>query len=355
MNYLNSFSECNPFDLLAAKSFQPEFIANLSSPRSTNITEEQRSLPSSKRSSFLDTSSKEVDYLSPSMSDINAGDFDFDGRDVGKKMRLDILKWREMNDRVAAQMDFEDESVCKFKEVGKKTRKYQIYTEEEKVTILNFLKKNGVQKTIAQFSTSQRKLTQRKLRCWTESQRKIKANKGRKLENPAFDKAFLQWCFTFQQENGRAPNNKEAKAKALTMSEAENFKASKGWLRRFSVRHKFTFSTVKTTTSKEPKKRNSILSEAKTDFSGSTTEESNETVANAADVPQVGDEFFNFSEESSELFKEEKEESVQLKDCFDPFAQPEFKEDFDLYSFLKFDESSQDQNLYDEFFRSLCT
>jgi hypothetical protein len=355
MNYLNSFSDCNTFDF-SVKSFQPELIANLSSPRSTNVTEEQRSLPSSKRSSFLDTSNKEVDYLSPFLSEHNGYTFDFEEKvekDVGKKMRLDIQKWREMNEKVAAQMESEDESTFKFKEISKKTRKYQIYTEEEKVTILNFLKKHGVQKTITQFSSSQRKLTQRKLRCWTESQRKIKANKGRKLENPAFDKAFLQWCFTFQQENGRAPNNKEAKAKALTMSEAENFKASKGWLRRFSVRHKFTFSTVKTTTTKEPKKRNSILSEAKTDFSGSTTE----TVANPAEGPQVGDEFFNFSE-NSEFFKNEKEVvapvNYQLKDSFDPFFQPEAREDLDLYSFLKFDESP-DQNLYDEFFKGLFT
>jgi hypothetical protein len=137
------------------------------------------------------------------------------------------------------------------------------------------------------------------------------------------------------------------------MSEAENFKASKGWLRRFSVRHKFTFSTVKTTTTKEPKKRNSILSEAKTDFSGSTTE----TVANPAEGPQVGDEFFNFSE-NSEFFKNEKEVvapvNYQLKDSFDPFFQPEAREDLDLYSFLKFDESP-DQNLYDEFFKGLFT
>jgi len=143
MNNLNSFSDCNPFDFMA-KSFQPELIANLSSPRSTNVTEEQRSLPSSKRSSFLDTSSKEVDYLSPSLSEHTGYDFGFESgveKDAGKKMRLDILKWREMNDKVAAQMDFEDESVCKFKEIGKKTRKYQIYTEEEKVTILNFVRK----------------------------------------------------------------------------------------------------------------------------------------------------------------------------------------------------------------------
>jgi hypothetical protein len=143
MNYLNSFSDCNTFDF-SAKSFQPELIANLSSPRSTNVTEEQRSLPSSKRSSFLDTSNKEVDYLSPFLSEHNGYTFDFEEKvekDVGKKMRIDIQKWREMNEKVAAQMESEDESTFKFKEISKKTRKYQIYTEEEKVTILNFVRK----------------------------------------------------------------------------------------------------------------------------------------------------------------------------------------------------------------------
>jgi len=136
----------------------------------------------------------------------------------------------------------------------------------------------------------------------------------------------------FKEENGRAPNNKEAKLKALSMNDIAHFKASKGWLRRFAARHKFTFSAVKNF-KKKPKKRNSVTSETKTDFSVSTTE----TFLNSVDLPQLGDEFFNF-EESPRPFVNNTPKTIptstwQLENLHQVFPQ----EDLDIYSFLKLD------------------
>jgi len=159
-------------------------------------------------------------------------------------------------------------------------------------------------------------------------------DKGRKLENPAFDQAFLGWCLAFKEESGRAPNKIEAKIKALRMSEADNFKASKGWLRRFAVRHKFTFSAFKDI-KKPPGK--SYASE----LSVSTAEAS---LNLPGDTPQLGDEFFNFDESCSNVEKTILS-SPMIKDdlSLETTAQYELtKNDFDIYFFLKSDDMVQD-------------
>jgi len=126
------------------------------------------------------------------------------------------------------------------------------------------------------------------------------------------------------------------------MSETDHFKASKGWLRRFAARHKFTFAAIKIF-KKKPKKRNSITSETRTDFSVSTIE----TFLNSVDLPQLGDEFFNFEESAHLVHNVPKTIPVPAKNwSFDSFHQVLPKEDFDVYSFLKLDEEGLESDYF---------
>jgi len=333
MNYYEGFSSYLPINLTMSSLEQPsaqeqQFLTYHPS------SDDTQDLPFSTSSAFLDDMR---DAYTPSSvpSGVYVNNYDQDPQEpLMKKIKLENLHGREIHQSESdmTSEDGEDDSVCNFKTSSKKGKKYQVYTEEEKLKILTYLKKYGVKKTIEHFSTNTRKLTQRKLRCWTESQRKVKESKGRKLEDPAFDQAFLKWCLAFKEENGRAPNNKEAKLKALSMSETAHFKASKGWLRRFAARHKFTFSAVKNF-KKKPKKRNSVTSETKTDFSVSTTE----TFLNSVDLPQLGDEFFNFEESPRSLVNTIPTTHPVKNWNFDGLHHVLPKEDFDVYSFLKFD------------------
>jgi len=139
----------------------------------------------------------------------------------------------------------------------------------------------------------------------------------------------------FQQESGRAPNKNEARLKALRMSEAASFKASKGWLRRFSVRHNFTFSAVKDLKKPSEKrgKRASVLSASTTEALFHHPQENG---------PQVGDEFFNFDESCS---------NFESDNLHSPLLQHEFSldtqltnNDFGVYYFLKLDEQKSAKN-----------
>jgi len=334
MNYDEGFSSYFPINLTIGSLEQPSSAQEQQFLTYHPYSDETQDLPFSSSSAFLDDIR---DAYTPSSvpSGVYVNNYDQDPQEpLMKKIKLQNLHGKEIHQSESDQSseDGEDESVCNFKTSSKKGKKYQVYTEEEKLKVLTYLKKYGVKKTIETFSTNTRKLTQRKLRCWTESQRKVKESKGRKLEDPAFDQAFLKWCMAFKEENGRAPNNKEAKLKALSMNDIAHFKASKGWLRRFAARHKFTFSAVKNF-KKKPKKRNSVTSETKTDFSVSTTE----TFLNSVDLPQLGDEFFNF-EESPRPFVNNTPKTIptstwQLENLHQVFPQ----EDLDIYSFLKLD------------------
>ncbi len=155
-------------------------------------------------------------------------------------------------------------------------------------------------------------------------------DKGRRLENPAFDQAFLRWCLAFKEESGRAPNKIEAKIKALRMSETDNFKASKGWLRRFTARHNFTFSAFKEL-KKPPRKSDA------SELSVSTAEAS---LNLPGDTPQIGDEFFNFDESCPDL-----EKDVLQSLPIDAVHHGLTENDFDIYFFLKSDEKSQESEI----------
>lgn len=136
----------------------------------------------------------------------------------------------------------------------------------------------------------------------------------------------------FKEESGRAPNKIEAKIKALRMSETDNFKASKGWLRRFTARHNFTFSAFKEL--KKPLRKSDA-----SELSVSTAEAS---LNLPGDTPQIGDEFFNFDESYPDLEKDILQSPMIESLPVDIVHHGLTKNDFDIYFFLKSDEKSQE-------------
>jgi len=137
---------------------------------------------------------------------------------------------------------------------NKKRGKYKVYTEAEKSTILNFMMKHGMQKTLEIFSNNTHKITKRKLKSWVDSQYKVKGVKGRKTNDPNRDQTLYEWCLAFQKDNGRAPTRKEATQKALELSEDSSFQASKGWLDKFSRKYNIEFTPLKIIPPKNKKK-----------------------------------------------------------------------------------------------------
>ena len=157
--------------------------------------------------------------------------------------------------------------------------------------------------------------------------------KGRKLDDPILDKRFYEWCLEFQRQHKKAPNSREGKRKALEMSQDPNFKASKGWLRRFTIRHNFHFTPMKTFKNKSKKNTKSVSNKTK------------EIVvdANSGPLPSVS----NFLKpiataagetEAPKLFETEepvKEPILEHQPQW-PMLPKEEQENFTLYSFLNF-------------------
>lgn len=104
---------------------------------------------------------------------------------------------------------------------------------------------HGVEKTLQEYGALDEKITRRKLKGWQEAQNKVKGVKGRKTSDASRDQALYEWCLKFQQEKGRAPTRKEAAQVALEYSHDEAFKASKGWLDKFSKKYQIDFTPLK--------------------------------------------------------------------------------------------------------------
>lgn len=144
-------------------------------------------------------------------------------------------------------------------EANNKRGKYKIYSDNEKSTIMNFMMKHGMQKTLEIFSGSAHKITKRKLKSWIENQYKVKGVKGRKTNDPNRDQTLYDWCLEFQKETGRPPTRKEATKKALELSEDPSFQASKGWLDKFSRKFQIDFTPLKIIPPKHRKKVDGFL------------------------------------------------------------------------------------------------
>jgi len=69
--------------------------------------------------------------------------------------------------------------------------------------------------------------------------------KGRKSNDAARDKALFDWCIQYQQTSGKPPTRRETAKKALELTNDANFKASKGWLDKFSRRYAIDFTPLK--------------------------------------------------------------------------------------------------------------
>ena len=114
----------------------------------------------------------------------------------------------------------------------------------------------GIEKTLQEFANQEHKITRRKLKSWIESQNKVKGGtevpfsvkpvvKGRKTSDANRDTTLFEWCIEFQKEKGRPPTRKEAAKRALELSSDEQFKASKGWLDKFSKKYQVEFTPLK--------------------------------------------------------------------------------------------------------------
>ena len=107
---------------------------------------------------------------------------------ITKKFKANDLQERRTIEKCD---NSEDVSECSTKTQPRKGKKYHVFTDEEKTNILDYvknffefcvanvkkLKEHGMKKTIETFSTEKHRLTQRKLRFWTESQVKVKERK----------------------------------------------------------------------------------------------------------------------------------------------------------------------------------
>lgn len=157
--------------------------------------------------------------------------------------------------------------------------------------------------------------------------------KGRKLDDPILDKRFYEWCLEFQRQNKKAPNSREGKRKALEMSQDPNFKASKGWLRRFTIRHNFHFTPMKTFRNKSKKNTKSGSNKTKEQVSGASSDLlSNITHFLKSTEPTTGET------EVPKLFDTEepiKEPTLAHQPQW-PILPKEEQENFTLYSFLNF-------------------
>jgi hypothetical protein len=173
----------------------------------------------------------------------------------------DVQKEEQEEDEDESFSDDDDESNEDSATSGSNKRrgKYKVYSETEKSTIINFMMKHGIQKTLEIFSDKNHKITKRKLKSWIDSQHKIKGVKGRKTTDPNRDQTLYEWCSLFQREYGRAPTRKEATKRALELSGDPTFQASKGWLDKFSRKYNIEFTPLKIIPPKNKKKAGGFL------------------------------------------------------------------------------------------------
>ena len=117
-------------------------------------------------------------------------------------------------------------------------------------------------KTIEVYSKLDSKINRRKLKLWKQNFGKVKnckfvslfdlkcKVKGKKTNDPARDDALMEWYSDFKTENGRPPNRREIKQKALQLSKDPQFMASKGWLDKFSKKFCVDIAPIKLKISK---------------------------------------------------------------------------------------------------------
>jgi hypothetical protein len=161
----------------------------------------------------------------------------------------------------------------------KKRGKYKIYSDEEKQQILVNVNSLGMENVLSDLSGGGHKLTKRKLKSWQDSQGKVKKTKGRKSNDIPRDTALLEWCRDFQSETGRMPTRKEAGKKALELNNDPKFKASKGWLDKFSRKFDIEFTPLKVFPPKVKRvKIQNSASSPQTSTTGSSRTTANESV-----------------------------------------------------------------------------
>lgn len=90
--------------------------------------------------------------------------------------------------------------------------------------------------------------------------------KGRKSSDTNRDTRLFEWCNEFVESEGRTPTRKEAARKALELSNDPTFKASKGWLDKFSRKFDVEFTPLKVFPSRNKNSRHgSVLDSSMTD------------------------------------------------------------------------------------------
>ena len=114
------------------------------------------------------------------------------------------------------------------------------------------------------------------------------------------------------------------------MSQDPNFKASKGWLRRFTIRHNFHFTPMKTFRNKSKKTAKSLSIKTEQNEPFIVQEQASGIEANHSESELEDDE------ESSKLFEvEDSNKEIPLEPQWQ-VAPKEEQESFTLYSFLNF-------------------
>lgn len=85
--------------------------------------------------------------------------------------------------------------------------------------------------------------------------------KGRKSSDSQRDADLQEWCNNYFKDNGRHPTRKEAAKRALELSNDPTFKASKGWLDKFSRKFNIEFTPLKVFPSRKKKSDIGSISE----------------------------------------------------------------------------------------------
>mmetsp|Transcript_25335 Transcript_25335/g.22367 ORF Transcript_25335/g.22367 Transcript_25335/m.22367 type:complete len:183 (+) Transcript_25335:382-930(+) len=137
---------------------------------------------------------------------------------------------------------------------NRKRGKYKTYNDDQKKQIIEYMMIHGIEATLTEFGKGDSRITRKKLRSWLESSNKIKAVKGRKTSDAVRDTLLVEWCMQFQKDNGRPPTRREATKKALQLSKDTEFKASKGWLDKFSRKFEIEFTPMKVFSGKGSRK-----------------------------------------------------------------------------------------------------
>lgn len=127
------------------------------------------------------------------------------------------------------------------KKNGKKRGKYRMFTENEKLEIVNFACQNGVHKASQKYGVKVKKILD-----WKENGVQRKKGAGRKTLDPEMESKLILWIEQIIEKNKTYPTGQMIKDKALSLYTGDGkFKASKGWYDKFLKRKSMEIGQLK--------------------------------------------------------------------------------------------------------------